>query len=518
MRTFTNYLARAAAVLLLAVFGSIGAWAETNAAGGGTSNKIVVVSDMHVMAPNLLESGAETQDAWLNYYAGQRKMVQQSAAIFDQFMNQMKVLQPKVLLITGDLTKDGETASHNYVRDGLQTLKNAGIKVFVIPGNHDFGAEGNHTQFNADGTTENAEVLTTSQFATFYNGYGYGDAGSEYDPNSLSYVAEPTEGLALLAIDSHSASISDETLEWISTKAKAARNAGKQVIAMMHHPLFPHITGANLFIDTYTVANYGTVRDALIEAGVNTILTGHFHTSDIAKDWKDDETKSIYDVNTGSLISYPCDYRVLTPSTNMMTLGVETANIVPTGMTADACKTWLHDRMKNIATQKMNAKAGSMASMVATQIGNIAEFASNLFVLHAEGDENTSADRDGLVSAYNALKGDNLSNILITAGGITDASIYSILDDKSNYGTEKENLTSDRTLSITFPDASLLYLRGDINGDLRINVTDIVYLISHLKDNIMLPGFNMEAADADGSGTVDDADIEALKEMILSNP
>ena len=70
----------------------------------------------------------------------------------------------------------------------------------------------------------------------------------------------------------------------------------------------------------------------------------------------------------------------------------------------------------------------------------------------------------------------------------------------------------------THQDASLQYLRGDINNDGKINVTDIVYLISYLKNSTKLPGFNMEAADADGSGTVDDADIEALKEMIMSYP
>ena len=70
----------------------------------------------------------------------------------------------------------------------------------------------------------------------------------------------------------------------------------------------------------------------------------------------------------------------------------------------------------------------------------------------------------------------------------------------------------------THQDAGLQYLRGDINNDGKINVTDIVYLISYLKNSTKLPGFNMEAADADGSGTVDDADIEALKEMIMSYP
>ena len=70
-------------------------------------NKIVVVSDPHVMAPGLLESGAETQSAWTTYYAGQRKMLQESAAIFDQFIDEVIAQHPKLLLITGDLTKDG---------------------------------------------------------------------------------------------------------------------------------------------------------------------------------------------------------------------------------------------------------------------------------------------------------------------------------------------------------------------------------------------------------------------------
>jgi len=422
------------------------------AGGGGTSNKIVVVSDIHVMAPSLLPSGAETQEAWTTYYAGQRKMLQQSAAIFDQFVQNMIALQPKAVLIAGDLTKDGEEASHEYVRDGLESLRDNGIKVYVVPGNHDFGATGQHTQFNADGTTADAPVLEYDAFQSFYYNFGYNGWDNELDANSLSYMAEITDGLVLLAIDSHSASVPAATLEWLIEKATAARNSGKQVIAMMHHPLFPHITGADLFIDTYTVGDYATVRDALIEAGVNVILSGHFHTSDIAKDWNDDESTAVYDINTGSLISYPCDYRVLTPSSDFMSLGVATASIVPTGMTATECKEWLQGRAKSYAVKAMTEKAGAAAAALATQINNLAEFLANLFIVHAEGNEAESADRAGLLSTYTTYKGDATYNTLLTAGGITDASVYSVLDDKSNYGNDKEDVTNDRTLTITMPE------------------------------------------------------------------
>ena len=418
------------------------------AGGGGTSNQIVVVSDIHVMAPSLLESGAETQDAWLTYYAGQRKMLQQSAAIFDQFVDQMITLQPKVVLIAGDLTKDGESDSHTYVRDGLDRLRYNDITVLVIPGNHDFGAAGTPTIFRADGTTEDAKVMSVDAFDDFYYNYGYNAWDNELDPNnSLSYVAEPMEGLVILAIDSHTASISEETLEWLCTKAKEARNAGKQVIAMMHHPLFPHITGAELFIDTYTVSSYETVRNALIDAGVNTILTGHFHASDIAKDWNDDEGKAVYDINTGS------DYRILTPSSDLMSLSVSTASIVPTGMTATECKTWLHDRAKALAIQEISVKAGEFwVGYLGEYINNVAEFAANLFLVHAEGDEDASSTREALATAYEGYKTDDYYSIIFLQNDITDASIYSILDDKSNYGTEKADKTADRTLSISLPE------------------------------------------------------------------
>lgn len=405
--------------------------------------RIAVVSDIHVMDPSLLPSGAEDQDAWKNYYAGQRKMLDKSAAIFDQFVSTMTHANPKphILLITGDLTKDGEQVSHKYVKTKLADLEKKGIQCYVIPGNHDFGEEGNHTQFNTDGSTSNAAVL--SAFAAFYADYGY--TGSTVDPNnSLSYVAEPVEGLILLAIDSHSGSIDDNTLTWLCSQASQARANGKQVIAMMHHPLFPHITGADLFISTYTVDNYETVRNKLINAGVNVILTGHFHTSDIAKDWNDDASKAIYDINTGSLISYPCDYRMLELSQDKQTLNVRTYSLTPTDMTAEECKTWLNNRMATIITKKMTDKGyGALASTAASVL-------AEAFIFHAEGDENQSTDasscKNNLISTY----------LGANAWGIIDqdqyndlcAMTYSMLDDKSHYGGAHENQTGDRNLDI----------------------------------------------------------------------
>ena len=405
-----------------------------------TETRIAVVSDIHVMAPSLLEGVSESD--WNAYYSGQRKMLEQSAGLFDQFINKMEDEEPDILLITGDLTKDGEQASHDYVKAGLETLKNKGIKVYVIPGNHDFGEEtlGNDP-------TKNATKLSSS-FASFYTGFGYGidnDNNFVQDPNgSLSYVAEIADGLYLLAIDSHNNGIvSQNTLTWICDQARVIRGAGKRVIAMMHHPLFPHITGADMFIETYTVANYETVRNALIDAGVNVILTGHFHTSDIAYDWKDDADNGIYDINTGSLISYPCDYRILTLSADKSTLNVNTYSLPETEALQPiesenrvSWKKWLQGRMTaKIAAQGYNTF--------------LAGIAAKAFISHAYGDENNSQTSQAIFSGYEMLK--NSNEIDQSQQDTFEPILYSMLKDISNYvdgslNNGHENRTNDRTL------------------------------------------------------------------------
>lgn len=444
--------------LLMAV-----AWTSAyGAAVVETGTKMIVVSDIHVMAPSLLPDAAKNQSAWKTYYAGQRKMLEESAEYFASFTEYTVPEDAKLLLITGDLTKDGEQASHNYVKDKLTALKNrvSGIKIFVIPGNHDFGDEGNCTQFNADGTTSAATKMTTDDFATFYADYGYG-TGSTLDPNgSLSYVAEPIDGLVLLAIDSHNGSVPAATLTWICEQATAAKEAGKQVIAMMHHPLFPHITGADLFISTYAVNNSETVRNELVKAGVKVILTGHFHTSDIAQDWASTSKtgESIYDINTGSLISYPCDYRTLTLSEDKKTLTVTTMGFDTTS------KAFLQGRVAAITIaaieSKINAitdptiKAAAMAVATNEVKSNLGSFAAGLFTTHADGNEDASAGKNGLLTTYNTYKSNATYGTLFTLSDINDATINSILEDKSNYDTGKADKTDDRTLSITMPEVS----------------------------------------------------------------
>ena len=90
----------------------------------------------------------------------------------------------------------------------------------------------------------------------------------------------------------------------------------------------------------------------------------------------------------------------------------------------------------------------------------------------------------------------------LTPGTVYEAYVQAVYDDGS---------TSDWTDGEWFVTIPL----GDVNGDLRINVVDIVYLRRYLNDKTQLPNFIMEAADVNKSGTVDEADVEAIKNIIM---
>jgi Predicted phosphohydrolases len=92
---------------------------------------IYLLADTHVMSPSLLDSSDNT--AWQEYLAEHRNMQDLSVPIYNQLIEQIITDHPDALLICGDLTKDGETASHEYVLERLRKVEAAGIPVFVIP-------------------------------------------------------------------------------------------------------------------------------------------------------------------------------------------------------------------------------------------------------------------------------------------------------------------------------------------------------------------------------------------------
>lgn len=418
-------------MMALALMMAMATWAQTN---------IVVLSDTHVMGPGLLVNDGA---AWQKELANDRKLFDYSQEVFDVLMETMLSEKPDMVLITGDLTKDGELLSHQYVAGQLNRLREAGIKTFVIPGNHDFGSK--HALIFDGDQSSKAEVVSREQFTELYRNHGYG-AESLRDETSLSYCCEPVEGLLLIGLDSGTdGRLEESTLQWACQQAAQAQQQGKYVLAMMHHALLPHFNAEDQMLPSSVVQNYETVRNRLADAGVQVVLTGHIHISDIAKDYNADLTRSIYDISTGSVISYPCDYRHLSLSEDRAQLSVSTNRI-----------TTLPDHPVYGTTAKERLHQ-SLSQFVKRSIKNdmIANVAANALLIHAEGNENESEEASNIMGTLQLAKmfvSSSMKAKMAEHGlswDLLESIVTSIMTDTTNLGIEgRQDQTNDLTLTI----------------------------------------------------------------------
>ncbi len=277
--------------------------------------RIAVFSDPHYMHPGLVISDGA---AFQTYLAQDRKLLKESAAILESALTGILAARPDIVLIPGDLTKDGELASHQGFTNALQRLRDAGVKVFVCPGNHDVA---NPHALAFDGASViPVPSVSPADFAAIYHHFGYGDALAR-DPNSLSYVAEPVPGLWILSMD---AARYDRNTEgrpytggyfdpvrwnWITNQLAAARAQGKFVLGMVHHGVLEHYAGQKALFSEYVLDDYQAIRDEFVRYGMKAVFTGHYHAQDIVQ--YSHPRGTLFDIQTGSLVTYPTPYRVM---------------------------------------------------------------------------------------------------------------------------------------------------------------------------------------------------------------
>ena len=99
--------------------------------------KIAIVSDIHYMHPSLLINNGASGAAFQNYLNQDPKLLQYSDPIWRQAMAEIIKERPDILLVPGDVTKDGEKISNQAMAGFFNQLRATGMKVYVIPGNHD---------------------------------------------------------------------------------------------------------------------------------------------------------------------------------------------------------------------------------------------------------------------------------------------------------------------------------------------------------------------------------------------
>ena len=383
--------------------------------------RIMVIADPHVLPQSIIDQEANFDE----YMQTQRKMLDLSEPIWHALLDTALKHKPDLVLIPGDLTRDGESAAHDTVSNGIARLQAAGIRTLVIPGNHDL--PGNNWEALYPGTFENAET----------------------DADSHSFAVEPLKGLTVIGIDGSDGKasigkLSSATQAWIMAQADAAVAKGNMIIAMTHWQILEHFDGQATLESSCRFNNADELRDQLMHHGVHLVLTGHFHVNGITtfRDTTGLTNDSLVEITTGSPITYPCPYRWLTISSDRKRVAVETEYIRSLKNIADLntySRDWMYVHTQNMipglatrAWAKVFAKwdekivpmlekagIGSYANTIKdflpqdeeTQIAlaqnNLAKPAANLYLFHSEANENEHPETGKALAdaVYAGLKG-----------------------------------------------------------------------------------------------------------------
>lgn len=294
----------------------------------GEPLKVGVITDLHLLSSKLQDNGVAVN----NYCNRTGKNIVATPEVMRESLALIATNDMDVLLFPGDLTSDGEKESHLQLQQNLKALKNKGVKIFVIPGNHDVNNPAAR-RFEGDKTFA-VESITPEDFAEIYGDFGYKDAMSR-DSASLSYISPLNDSVWVMGIDvaQYSNRASDrnigkmkpETQEWVLKWAKEAKKQNKQLLPMMHWSLLEHIPFQKLAFPSYVLNNPDSIRNELADAGVKFIFTGHFHANDIKKHVSPQNNK-IYDIATGATISYPYSIRLIELGNNKMDIKTKYIN------------------------------------------------------------------------------------------------------------------------------------------------------------------------------------------------
>ena len=291
--------------------------------------RIAVMSDLHYLSPDMI---ADTED-FEHAFNSDRKLLKESSSVLREMLERVRADKPDILLVSGDLTKDGEQECHAALAKQLQQLQQdvPGLKIYVINGNHDI-RNYNAKNFNtADGKAVPATRTEPEDFKRIYD-FVYSDPTvlATFTPaegnkaGGLSYVARPVEGLTVIAMDtcrysSDNTSIGDDEHEtsgaisadlekWVIEQTAAAKARGDLVIGLEHHGLVPHFDVQPTILPMYLVNGYERIAQEYADAGMSVVFTGHMHAVDIAA-MTTAAGNTFYDIETGSALTYPCPVR-----------------------------------------------------------------------------------------------------------------------------------------------------------------------------------------------------------------
>ncbi|RCJ34008.1 metallophosphoesterase [Nostoc punctiforme NIES-2108] len=244
--------------------------------------RFAVVSDLHLALPHTIWD-----------HPSRFHLVEVSISAFKSVLEHLTQLNLDFLLLPGDLTQHGEPENHAWLQQCLAQLP---FPVYVVPGNHDVPV-----------LLADQQSIAFADFPYYYTKFGYDD------PQQMYYIRQLLPGVKLIGLNSNSFNEQGEQVGCLDTKQLRwleevlAASGDELVLVMVHHNVVEHLPNQSNhpLANRYMLSNSAELLHLLRRYGVKLVFTGHLHVQDIAY------SDGVYDITTGSLVSYPHPYRVL---------------------------------------------------------------------------------------------------------------------------------------------------------------------------------------------------------------
>lgn len=271
-------------------------------------SKIWIISDLHYLSPKLHDGGSafqriEATAAGKDLTYGKERM--------EALLVQARKEKPDLLIVSGDLTFNGEYQSLADLATFFKKFEASGIEVLVEPGNHDI-ADGWAREFRDDHQYKTKQI-SPEAFIDLMGDYGYNQA-ADRDTASLTYVTKATPKQWFLMIDSNryaketgkgapktNGRLKQKTLRFVEKQLKQAKKAGAQIIPIMHHNVLDQHKRPTR---GYTLDNATVLRELYKQYPPLVAFSGHIHTQNIQQQSLE-HPHMLTEIVTGAFSLYP---------------------------------------------------------------------------------------------------------------------------------------------------------------------------------------------------------------------
>ena len=318
---------------------------------------LAFIADLHYYSPKLGVTGR----AYDLRQGSDQKCLAESGAIIDAALERLAdEADVDAVVVSGDVTNDGELCSHEEVREKFRAFAEK-KPLYLITSTHDWCTDHNPRRYEGNETFHDVETLDAPALDAFYADFGKDKLVAAYETgkgfHSRCFQVGPA--LRLLAVNDDMdgeggrSGYSEAHLQWMEAQIRDAKQNGCDVIATEHHLLLWGISG--LINKGQSIGDNFAVAERLADAGLRLMFVGHSHMQRTTE-FTSKAGNKITQVNVGSLCGHPAPINYVTIENGKARLQVKCLEgFTYNGEEKDAA--FLRDHSTGVLTNLLHAAA-----------------------------------------------------------------------------------------------------------------------------------------------------------------